>query len=221
VIKSVLAMRHGVMPKTLHVDGPTPEVDWSAGSGRLLTEARAWDDTGRPRRAGVSAFGVSGTNAHVILEQAPDAPTAAAERPVGGPGTAETVPAAVPLLLSARTPEALRAQAAALSARLGDGSGVRAADVAFSLATGRSALGHRAVLVGTEKNLAEHLTALAQGPAVSGGGLVDGRSVLVFPGQGSQWVGMAAGLLGESGVFADRMAECGRALAPYVDWSLA
>ncbi|MFC8709537.1 SDR family NAD(P)-dependent oxidoreductase [Streptomyces sp. NPDC057197] len=220
VIKSVLALRHGVMPKTLHVDGPTPEVDWSAGAGRLLTEARAWDDTGRPRRAGVSAFGVSGTNAHVILEQAPDAPTAAAERPVGEPGTPQTVPAAVPLLLSARTPEALRAQAAALSARLGDGSGVRAADVAFSLATGRSALGHRAVLVGTEKNLAEHLTALSQGAAASGGGLVDGRSVLVFPGQGSQWVGMAAGLLGESGVFAGRMAECGRALAPYVDWSL-
>ncbi|KJY23971.1 ketoacyl-synthetase C-terminal extension domain-containing protein, partial [Streptomyces sp. NRRL S-495] len=188
VIKSVLALRHGVMPKTLHVDGPTPEVDWSAGAGRLLTEARAWDDTGRPRRAGVSAFGVSGTNAHVILEQAPADPTAPADTLVDGPGTPETAPAAVPLLLSARTPEALGAQAAALAARIGDGSGVRAADVAFSLATGRSALGHRAVLVGTEEDLAEHLTALSQGAAVSGGGLVSGRSVLVFPGQGSQWV---------------------------------
>ncbi|MFF2545519.1 SDR family NAD(P)-dependent oxidoreductase [Kitasatospora sp. NPDC058063] len=220
VIKSVLALRHGVMPRTLHVDGPTPEVDWSAGAGRLLTEARTWDDTGRPRRAGVSSFGVSGTNAHVVLEQAPDDPTASADTLVDQPGTPETAPAAVPLLLSARTPEALRAQAAALSARIGDGSGVRAADVAFSLATGRSALAHRAVLVGTEENLAEHLTALSQGAAVSGGGLVSGRSVLVFPGQGSQWVGMAAELLAESEVFAGRMAECERALAPYADWSL-
>ncbi|MFE7520331.1 type I polyketide synthase, partial [Streptomyces halstedii] len=216
VIKSVLGLRHGVMPKTLHVDGPTPEVDWSAGAGRLLTEARTWEDTGRPRRAGVSSFGVSGTNAHVILEQAPADPKAAADKPVDGPGTPETVPAAVPVLLSARTPEALRAQAAALSARIGDGSGVRVADVAFSLATGRSALGHRAVLVGTEENLADHLTALAQGAAESGGGLVSGRAVLVFPGQGSQWVGMAAELLGGSGVFAGRMAECERALSPYV-----
>ncbi|MFD7552850.1 type I polyketide synthase, partial [Streptomyces sp. NPDC059816] len=204
VIKSVLALRHGVMPKTLHVDGPTPEVDWSAGAGRLLAEARAWDDTGRPRRAGVSSFGVSGTNAHVIIEQAPDAPTDAAGTRVDGPETPETVPAAVPLLLSARTPEALRAQAAALTARLGDGSGVRAADLAFSLATGRSTLGHRRVLVGTDENLSEHLTALSQGPAVSGSGLVSGRSVVVFPGQGSQWVGMAVGLLGGSEVFAGR-----------------
>ncbi|MFJ9113858.1 type I polyketide synthase, partial [Streptomyces sp. NPDC102283] len=204
VIKSVLGLRHGVMPKTLHVDGPTPEVDWSAGAGRLLTEARAWDDTGRPRRAGVSSFGVSGTNAHVILEQAPADPATAADTLGDGPGTPEAVPAAVPLLLSARTPEALRAQAAALLARIGDGSGVRAADVAFSLATGRSALGHRAVLVGTEENFTEHLTALSQGAAVSGGGLVSGRVVLVFPGQGSQWVGMAAELLGGSGVFAGR-----------------
>ncbi|MFJ1589286.1 SDR family NAD(P)-dependent oxidoreductase [Kitasatospora albolonga] len=225
VIKSVLALRHGVMPKTLHVDGPTPEVDWSAGAGRLLTESRTWDDTDRPRRAGVSSFGVSGTNAHVILEQAPAAPTAAADRLVDGPGTLEseapeTVPVAVPLLLSARTPDALRAQAAALSARIGDGSGVRAVDVAFSLATGRSALGHRAALVGTEESLADHLTALSQGAAVPGGGVVSGRSVVVFPGQGSQWVGMAAELLGESEVFAGRMGECERALAPYVDWSL-
>ncbi|NEE44277.1 acyltransferase domain-containing protein, partial [Streptomyces sp. SID8455] len=201
------------------------EVDWSAGAGQLLTEARPWDEAGRPRRAGVSSFGVSGTNAHVILEQAPADPAPAADQLVDGAGTPESgtpesVPAAVPLLLSARTPEALRAQAAALSARITDGSGVRTADVAFSLATGRSALGHRAALVGTEENLTEHLTALSQGTAVSGGGLVSGRSVLVFPGQGSQWVGMAAELLADSEVFAGRMRECERALAPYVDWSL-
>ncbi|MFE3938783.1 type I polyketide synthase, partial [Streptomyces goshikiensis] len=217
VIKSVLALRHGVMPKTLHVDGPTPEVDWSAGAGQLLTEARTWEDTGRPRRAGVSSFGISGTNAHVILEQAP---TEALEKQLDGSGTPEAAPAAVPLLLSARTPEALRAQAAALSARITDGSGVRAADLASSLATGRSALGHRAVLVGTEDNLAEGLNALSQGAVVSGSGLVSGRAVLVFPGQGSQWVGMAADLLRESAVFARRMAECEKALSPFVNWPL-
>ncbi|OKH94376.1 beta-ketoacyl synthase [Streptomyces uncialis] len=219
VIKSVLALRHGVMPKTLHVDGPTPEVDWSAGAGKLLTEARAWDDTERPRRAGVSSFGVSGTNAHVILEQAPATP------PTDRSGPPDTAPTAVPWLLSARTPEALRAQAAALLAEFGDGSDVSADDVAFSLATGRTALGHRAVVVGTADKLADGLGALSRGLPAAGvvtgaGGVVSGRSVLVFPGQGSQWVGMAAGLLDGSVVFAGRMAECERALAPYVDWSL-
>ncbi|SCK63393.1 Beta-ketoacyl synthase, C-terminal domain, partial [Streptomyces sp. AmelKG-E11A] len=220
VIKSVLALRHGVMPKTLHVDGPTPEVDWSAGAGKLLSEARAWDDTGRPRRAGVSSFGVSGTNAHVILEQAPTTP------PADRPGTPDAAPTAVPWLLSARTPEALRAQAAVLLAEFGDGSDVSADDVAYSLATGRTALGHRAVVVGTAEKLAEGLGALSRGLPAPGvvtgaGGLVSGRSVLVFPGQGSQWVGMAAGLLEGSVVFAGRMAECERALAPFVEWSLS
>ncbi|BAJ33099.1 modular polyketide synthase BFAS1 [Kitasatospora setae KM-6054] len=212
VIKSVLAIRHGVMPRTLHVDGPTPEVDWSAGAGRLLTEARAWDDTGRPRRAGVSSFGISGTNAHVILEQAP--PEAVEE--------AAPRPRTVAWPLSARTDEALRAQAAALAARLAAEPGLHAADVGYSLAVGRASFGHRAVVVGTDRSdLLDGVTALARDAVAVGGGLVSGRSVLVFPGQGSQWVGMAAELLAESGVFAGRMAECGRALEPYVDWSLA
>ncbi|MET9146159.1 type I polyketide synthase [Streptomyces sp. NPDC004042] len=228
VIKSVLAMRHGVMPKTLHVDGPTPEVDWSAGAGRLLTEARAWDDTGRPRRAGVSSFGISGTNAHVILEAAPsEAPTEAlAEAPAGTPADARR-PGTVVWPVSARSAEALRAQAEALAARVAAEPGLDVADVGYSLATGRASFEHRAVVVGGDRGeLLGGVKALAEGRSapvpglVSGGGLVSGRSVLVFPGQGSQWVGMAAGLLGESGVFAGRMAECGRALAPYVDWSL-
>ncbi|MFJ7913162.1 acyltransferase domain-containing protein [Kitasatospora sp. NPDC096204] len=211
VIKSVLALRHGVMPKTLHVDGPTPEVDWSAGAGRLLTEAREWDDTGRPRRAGVSSFGISGTNAHVILEQAP-ADEAAADAP--RPGT-------VLWPLSARTPEALRAQAAALAARVAAEPGLDAADIGYSLTVGRTSFGHRAVLVGTDRSdLLDGVTALARGAAAAGGGLVSGRVALVFPGQGSQWVGMAMELLGASEVFAARMAECERALTPYVDWSL-
>ncbi|MFD7639739.1 type I polyketide synthase [Kitasatospora sp. NPDC059795] len=215
VIKSVLALRHGVMPKTLHVDGPTPEVDWSAGAGRLLTEARTWDDTGRPRRAGVSSFGISGTNAHVILESAPaEAPAGAAE------GARRPGPVVWPV--SARSAEALRAQAGALAARVAAEPGLDTADVGHSLAVGRASFEHRAVVVGTDRSeLLDGVKALAQGAAMSGGGLVSGRSVLVFPGQGSQWVGMAAELLAESAVFAGRMAECERALAPYVDWSLA
>ncbi|WP_035870486.1 type I polyketide synthase [Kitasatospora cheerisanensis] len=210
IIKSVLALRHGVMPKTLHVDGPTPEVDWSAGAGRLLTEARAWDDTGRPRRAGVSSFGISGTNAHVILESVP----AEAEEDAPRPGT-------VAWPLSARTAEALRAQAEALHQRVAAEPGLDAADVGHSLATGRASFAHRAVLVGGNcGELLDGVKALAQGAAASSDGLVSGRSVLVFPGQGSQWVGMAAELLAGSQVFAARMAECARALAPYVDWEL-
>ncbi|MFJ5920977.1 type I polyketide synthase [Kitasatospora sp. NPDC092948] len=218
VIKSVLAMRHGVMPKTLHVDGPTPEVDWSAGAGRLLTEAREWDDPGRPRRAGVSSFGISGTNAHVILESAPaDAPAGAVE------DARRSGPAVWPV--SARSAQALRAQAGALAARVAAEPGLDPADVGCSLAVGRASFEHRAVVVGGDlSELLDGVKALAEGRvapgSVAGGGLVSGRSVLVFPGQGSQWVGMAAELLVGSEVFAGRMAECGRALAPFVDWSL-
>ncbi|KIQ67246.1 polyketide synthase [Kitasatospora griseola] len=210
VIKSVLAMRHGVMPRTLHVDGPTPEVDWSAGAGRLLTEAREWDDTGRPRRVGVSAFGISGTNAHMILESVP------AEAVEAAPRTGTVV-----WPVSARSAEALRAQAEALAARVAAEPGLDVADVGHSLAVGRASFEHRAVVVGGDRGeLLDGVQALAQGAAVSGGGLVSGRVVLVFPGQGSQWVGMATELLSGSEVFAARMADCERALAPYTDWSL-
>ncbi|MEU8509577.1 type I polyketide synthase [Streptomyces brevispora] len=228
VIKSVLAMRHGVMPRTLHVDRPSPSVDWTEGAVSLLAEATPWAETGRPRRAGVSSFGASGTNAHVILEQAPTAPTgatAATDKPVDRPATPESVPAAVPWILSARTPDALRAQAAALHERVVAEPGLSVVDVGHSLAAGRSRFAERAVVVGADRGeLLAGLAALSRGVGsagvVAGGGLLPGRSVLVFPGQGSQWVGMAVGLLGESEVFAERMAECGRVLAPYIDWSL-
>ncbi|MER7312153.1 MULTISPECIES: type I polyketide synthase [Streptomyces] len=239
VIKSVLAMRHGVMPRTLHVDRPSPRVDWTEGAVSLLTEATPWPETGRPRRAGVSSFGASGTNAHVILEQAPIAPvvleetptaptgaTAAADKPVDRTDTPELVPAAVPWILSARTPDALRAQAAVLHERVVAEPGLSVVDVGHSLAVGRTRFAERAVVVGADRGeLLAGLAALSRGAGsagvVTGGGPLPGRSVLVFPGHGSQWVGMAAGLLGESEVFAKRMAECGRALAPYTDWSLA
>ncbi|MFJ5920978.1 type I polyketide synthase [Kitasatospora sp. NPDC092948] len=221
VIKMVLAIEHGELPRTLHADRPTPMVDWSSGAVEVLSEARAWDDPGRPRRAGVSAFGVSGTNAHLILEQAP---AEDAEPAADTPADGDAYP--LPWVLSARTDEALRDQAARLLAHLSaDPAPLRAADTGRALALTRTAFEHRAVVVGgNPSELLDGVKALAEGrsvPAlVRGDGVSSGRSVLVFPGQGSQWVGMAAELLVGSEVFAGRMAECGRALAPFVDWSL-
>ncbi|KPC65367.1 acyltransferase domain-containing protein, partial [Streptomyces chattanoogensis] len=167
VIKMVMALRHGVLPKTLHVDEPTHQVDWSSGAVELLMEARSWPDVERARRAGVSAFGISGTNAHVVLEQAP-----VVEQPVREGGDAGGV---VPWVVSARSDVALREQAA---------------------------------------RLAEQVTAL---PGVSP---ADVAAVFVFPGQGAQWVGMARELVEQSPVFAEALAECGRAFEGLVDWSL-
>ncbi|TDP92882.1 type I polyketide synthase [Labedaea rhizosphaerae] len=211
VIKSVLALRHGTLPKTLHVDAPSPHVDWAAGSVELLTEARPFPATGRPNRVGVSSFGVSGTNAHVILEQVPETATDDPE-PVARP---------VPWVLSGASEAALRSQAARLRSCVDE----RPLDLAYSLATTRSSLPHRAVVVGTDRDdLLAGLDAVLAGrphPAVATGVAGDADSVtLVFPGHGSQWVGMARDLLAESPVFAARMRACADALAPFVDWSL-
>ncbi|WP_423817479.1 type I polyketide synthase, partial [Saccharomonospora azurea] len=217
VMKMVMAMRHGVVPKTLHVDEPTPEVDWSAGSVALATEARPWPEG--VRRAGVSSFGMSGTNAHVVLEQAP-AEEPAPEAPAG---PVESLPV-VPWVLSGRTPEALRAQAARVLARLGEDA--RPVDVGWSLATTRARFEHRAVVLGSQlDDFRRGLQELATGADFECGvrGVARGSSagpVLVFPGQGAQWVGMATALVGSSEVFAARMRECADALAPHVDWSL-
>nr|WP_216587416.1 type I polyketide synthase [Streptomyces brasiliscabiei] len=214
VIKMVMAMRHGVLPATLHVDAPTPHVDWSAGKVELLTERREWPAADRPRRAAVSSFGVSGTNAHVVLEQAPDE----TPRPSGGTVLAPVVP----LVLSARDSVALRARAEGLAAGLDDLPDVR--EVAHALLTQRAALDHRAVVLGTDRDeLRAGLEALATGAAAPG--VVTGqggyeRPVFVFPGQGSQWIGMATELLTTSEVFARSIADCEAALAPHVDWSL-
>ncbi|MEV8444038.1 type I polyketide synthase, partial [Actinosynnema sp. NPDC051121] len=212
VIKAVLAMRHGVLPKTLHAHEPSPRVEWSAGAVELVTDTTPWPESGRERRAGVSSFGMSGTNAHVILEQAPEV--------ADEPGSDEAGPA-LPWFLSAATPEALRARAADLLAADG-GSPVA---VARSLATTRTALRSRAVVVGRDGNaLRDALAALAAGvdhPAVATGTAGDtGRVVFVFPGQGSQWVGMALELAEQSPVFAARLDECAAALEPFCDWSL-
>ncbi|WP_455569400.1 type I polyketide synthase [Streptomyces rapamycinicus] len=223
VIKMVMAMRHGVLPRTLHVDEPSPHVDWSSGGVSLLTEAREWPEVdGRPRRAGISSFGVSGTNAHVILEQVVEADDAGV---VEGPGDlAADGPVVWPL--SARGERALREQAGRLVSFTEGRTDLCPADVGLSLAASRAALPDRAVVVGDGVGgLRAGLVALAEGVSapglVAGGGSGVGKSVVVFPGQGSQWVGMAVELLGVSSVFAGRMAECERALSAYVDWSLA
>ncbi|WP_455755135.1 type I polyketide synthase, partial [Streptomyces olivaceoviridis] len=157
IIKMVEAMRHGVLPQTLHVDRPSKEVDWSAGAVELLTKAREWPEVeGRPRRAGVSSFGISGTNAHVIIEQAP--PVGAQE----GACADGSVPGVVPLVVSGKSPEAVRGQAERLAAFLRERPELGCLDVSRSLATTRAAFGYRAVLVaeGREQVLAG-LTALA------------------------------------------------------------
>ncbi|CUW26407.1 Phenolphthiocerol synthesis polyketide synthase type I Pks15/1 [Streptomyces reticuli] len=228
VLKTVLALRHGLLPRTLHVDAPTPKVDWSAGAVRLLTEARPWPAGDRPRRAAVSAFGVSGTNAHVIVEQAPDAPDASDAsdgRETPGAADGSAAPGAVAWPLSGRTEAALRAQAAKLAAHLADRPGDRPQDVALALATTRSAFAHRAVVVGADRDgLLRGLAALAAGePApgvVRGTAGPAGRVAFVFPGQGAQWTGMALELADAFPEFAARLDECGAALAPHADWSL-
>jgi len=215
VIKMVMAMRHGVLPSTLHVDAPTSHVNWSGGGVAVTAERMSWPETGRPRRAGVSSFGISGTNAHVILEQAPAVATLA-ERPA-----AETT---LPWLVSGRTERGLRAQARNLLAHLAD-TPQAPADTAFSLATTRASLERRAVVVGTGPELIAGLRAIADGePAtglISGGTSRPRGAVLVFPGQGSQWIGMGAELLRTSTAFAERIAECEEALRPFTDWSLS
>ncbi len=199
VIKMVMAIRHGVLPPTLHVDRPSSHVDWSAGAIELLTERAEWPDTGRPRRAGVSAFGISGTNAHVVLEQAP---------PVTAPDEPTVELGMVPWVVSGKTTAALRAQAARLLPQAGD-QAVSMADVGFSLATSRSSLGHRAVVLTEGRDSAVHgLSALASGVPCAGvveGMAGAGRTAFLFPGQGSQRLGMGRELHGRFGVFADAL----------------
>ncbi|MGV9457401.1 acyltransferase domain-containing protein, partial [Streptomyces sp. NPDC003635] len=215
-----MALREGVLPRTLHVDEPTPHVDWTAGEVALLTEQREWRANGHPRRAGVSSFGISGTNAHVVLEEAP-AEEGAEPRSVVVDGSAGLSGSpVVPWVVSGRTAGALAAQAARLAAVPGD-----PVDVGWNLLRTRSPLEHRAVVWGRDRaELTAGLDAVASGGVaghvVSGTIAGSGAPVFVFPGQGSQWLGMGRGLLESSPVFAARVAECEAALGSVVDWSL-
>ncbi|MEU4087789.1 type I polyketide synthase [Streptomyces aureus] len=207
VVKMVEALRRGVLPATLRAEPPTPHVDWSSGAVRLLTGKRDWPGGDVPRRCGVSSFGFSGSNAHVLLEEAPPAPEPAGRE-------SAPLPAALPLVLSARSAAALRGQAAGLVGLEADQR-----DLGHSLLASRSLFEHRAVVVdrdGLERFARGEVT-----PAVvTGVADVEGGTVFVFPGQGAQWAGMGARLLDESPVFADRIGECAAALSPFTDWSL-
>ena len=215
VIKSVQAIRHGVLPRSLHLTDPSDEIDWTAGGVRPLSAARPWPVLDRPRRAAVSSFGMSGTNAHIILEQAP-----AEDVPETGPA-----PGAVPFVLSGATAEALRAQVDQIRAAVAGTRDWAPVDVGWSLAAARTAMDHRAAVVADDRDgLLAGLDALLDGGSLPLGVLrgraESGPVVMMFPGQGSQWAGMARELLRTEPVFAESMTACAEALAPHVDWDL-
>ncbi|WP_244190818.1 type I polyketide synthase, partial [Streptomyces caeruleatus] len=217
VIKMVLAMRYGQLPPTLHVDEPTPEVDWSAGAVELLTEQRPWPVVDRPWRAGVSSFGVSGTNAHVILEQAHES-TPLSDTDVAAPPV-------VPWVLSARSETALREQARRLAAHVEAAPELNPVDVGAALVSTRASLEHRAVVLGTDwDQLTQGLRKLASGEpgvgVVTGAAGQGGRTALLFTGQGAQRAGMGRELAEAFPVFADAFEEACAGFAGMLPGSL-
>ncbi|WEO93663.1 type I polyketide synthase [Streptomyces sp. FXJ1.172] len=229
VMKMVLGMQHGVLPRTLHVDAPSTHVDWSSGSVELLTEAREWPAGPGPRRAGVSGFGISGTNVHVILEQpVQDQIPEQGRRDEFPHESSDGLSGSVAWVVSARSKAALAEQAGRLREFAVARPELSADDVAFSLATTRSVdFPHRLVVVGEErKQLLDGLAAAATDIGGRVPGLVTGvagavvRPVFAFAGQGAQWAGMGLELWEEEPAFAASMERCAQALAPFVDWQL-
>ncbi|HWA54739.1 MAG TPA: type I polyketide synthase, partial [Solirubrobacterales bacterium] len=221
VIKTVLALREETLPRTLHVDRPTPQVDWSGGEVELLSEPRPWPAGSRPRRAGVSSFGISGTNAHLILEEAPPTPPAAVE-PEAGPAAAP--PAPLPFLVSARSEEALQAQAQRLHAHLLERGELDPADVALSLATTRSDFEQRAaILAGGRDELLAGLDLLRAGSSGAGilrGEAAEGGTAFLFSGQGAQRAGMGRELYDAFPAFATAFDAACAELDPHLGRSL-
>ncbi|MFD8726251.1 type I polyketide synthase, partial [Streptomyces sp. NPDC059629] len=265
VIKMVMAMRHGVLPRTLHVDRPSTHVDWSAGAIELLAEAREWPEAGHPRRAGVSSFGIGGTNAHVVIQQAPavdaEAPSRAATGdpasgvdaasavrpgpdgdaasgvvsasavrpgPGGDPGSGveavPSLPALLPVPVSARTAVALRAQAGRLARFVDARSELSLTDTAHALATTRARLDHRAILLAADRRqLADELHALANGTPTAAtvtGSPAEGKLAFLFTGQGSQWAGMGRELAARYPAFRNAFAAACDAVERHLDGHL-
>ncbi|WP_344469791.1 type I polyketide synthase, partial [Kitasatospora kazusensis] len=222
LLKTALSIRHRRLPASLHYETPNPAIDMAGLRLRVQHEDGEWPSPGAPLVAGVSSFGVGGTNCHVVVTEPPHA----AEQPAQpAPGQYPAAATALPWLISGRTENAVRAQATRLAAALESTPGIDPVDVAWSLATTRTSFEHRAVVLGTDSaGLRQRLDLLAQGQdapgLVRGVGADRGRTVFVFPGQGSQWDGMALELLETSPVFREAMAECAAALAEYVDWNL-
>ncbi|MBX7266443.1 acyltransferase domain-containing protein [Micromonospora sp. Llam7] len=220
VIKAVLAMRHRHLPKTLHVGAPSSHVDWSSGTVRLLVEGREWERANGPRRAAVSSFGVSGTNAHVVLEEPPPASEVAGRSPGAG-----VLGGLVPWVVSGKSAAAVAQQAARLRDFVAGDPAADVADIAGSLISHRTRFSHRAVVLGRDRDELLHgLTAVRDGadsPAVVRGVAGNlGGAVFLFPGQGSQWVGMGRQLYDSFPAFATTFDECATAMAEWVDWSL-
>ncbi|WSR66126.1 acyltransferase domain-containing protein [Streptomyces sp. NBC_01198] len=238
VIKMVMAMRHGVLPRTLHAQEPSPHVDWSSGAVELLTEEVPWPAGAKPRRAAVSSFGISGTNAHVILEEAPPAvgvapeaadPESGADDPAAAARASAAAPPLAPWVLSGRTPEALRAQAARLLETVAPHAGAGeydAVDVGRALASTRSTFEHRAAVVADDAGgRSAALAALAAGGTAPG--LLTGaaspavRTAYLFTGQGSQRPGMGWELYEAFPVFRDALDEVLAELDPLLEQPLA
>ncbi|WP_394842261.1 amino acid adenylation domain-containing protein [Pendulispora brunnea] len=219
LMKAVLQIRNAAIVPSLHFRNPSSKIQWANLPVKVPTSVVPWP-AGRLRRAGISSFGMSGTNAHVVVEQAPaieSVPAAVAATP--------SLPAILPFLISAKTDVALRAQALLLREHIEARPDLELVDIAYSLATTRSHFEHRAAIVAHDRlALMGSLDALAKGQSC-GGAVVgpragDGKLVFVFPGQGSQWQAMASSLLETSSVFREQLEACERAFSPYVDWSL-
>ena len=229
VIKMVLALQHERLPKTLHAEQPSEQIEWEGSGLSLLQEARAWPrDAARVRRAGVSSFGISGTNVHVVLEEAPARGLTASntESNVAAAAEEATSSLPIPLLVSGRDAAALRAQAERYADWLAAHPDVDWDDVSRTAALHRTHFGSRAsVLARDAAEATEALRALGAGRshgAVSEGQARErGGVVFVFPGQGSQWASMGRALLAESPVFAETVAACEAALIRHTEWSLA